>query len=108
MRPKPFKSQKLLCMCKLFCMILFRLRSTFSTNKVKSQYPFCNLSGLLNLRPFELLAEYSGCVLALCMETGDALNAMYGQVHDSIERLFWAGNQGNHQNFNPSLLPKNL
>ena len=23
----------------------------------------------------------------------------YSRVHNSIERLFWAGNQGNHQNF---------
>ena len=31
----------------------------------------------------------------------------YSCVHNSIERLFWAGNQGNHQNFHSSLLAYN-
>ena len=31
----------------------------------------------------------------------------YSGVQNSIERLFWAGNQGNHQNFDPSLLAHN-
>ena len=29
--------------------------------------------------------------------------AIYSRVHNSVERLFWAGYLGNHQNFNPSL-----
>ena len=28
----------------------------------------------------------------------------YSSVQNSVERLFWAGNQGNHQNFEKSLL----
>ena len=29
--------------------------------------------------------------------------SMYSRVQNSIERLFWAGNQGNHQNFEKKL-----
>ena len=32
---------------------------------------------------------------------------MYIVLH-MFTQLFWAGNQGNHQNFNPSLLLKNF
>ena len=27
------------------------------------------------------------------------ISILYSRVQNSIERLFWAGNQGNHQNF---------
>ena len=37
----------------------------------------------------------------------DAFNT-YTVLHMFAELLFWAGNQSNHQNFDPSLLPKNL
>ena len=32
----------------------------------------------------------------------------YSPVHKCRPKTLWAGNQGNHQNFDPSLLPKNL
>ena len=32
----------------------------------------------------------------------------YCPVHKCWPKTSWAGNQGNHQNFDPSLLPKNL
>ena len=32
----------------------------------------------------------------------------YTVLHMFMQVLFWAGNQGDHQNFNPSLLPKKL
>ena len=37
-----------------------------------------------------------------------AQNFIYSPVHKCWPKTSWAGNQGNHQNFDPSLLPKNL
>ena len=36
------------------------------------------------------------------------LKTAYTELHMFMQLLFWAGNQSNHQNFDPSLLPKKL
>ena len=38
----------------------------------------------------------------------DMPHNMYSSVHKCWFKTSWAGNQGNHQNFDPSLLTKNL
>ena len=37
-----------------------------------------------------------------------SISKIYSPVHKCWPKTSWAGNQGNHQNFDPSLLPKNL
>ena len=37
--------------------------------------------------------------------TGDNLWLKYSRVQNSLERLFWAENQGNHQNFKKKIIP---
>ena len=43
--------------------------------------------------------------LFLCLKD---LCLLYTVLHIYTQLLFWAGNQGNHQNFDPSLLAKKL
>ena len=38
----------------------------------------------------------------------ESLNATTSLVHFAVLHLFWAGNQDNHEDFNPSLLTKNF